>query len=114
MRLRGFLLCLLAVCYFVGPVETARSQQPSSEVVRPIVRRIEPRYPELARRMSISGTVKVFVVVAPDGKVKSVEPAGGHPLLIEAARQAISQWKFAPAGGESKELVELHFNPQAQ
>lgn len=62
--------------------------------------------------MNLSGTVKVFAVVAPDGKVKSVEPVGGSPLLIQAAQDAIMQWKFAPAGAESKELIELHFNPQ--
>jgi protein TonB len=62
--------------------------------------------------MNITGTVKVIAVVAPDGKVKSVVAAGGHPLLIEAAQQAISQWKFAPASAESREVIELHFNPQ--
>jgi TonB family protein len=72
---------------------------------------MEPRYPEIARRMNISGTVKVIAVVAPDGKVKSVEPAGGHPLLIQAAQEAISQWKFAPASGESRESIEVHFEP---
>jgi TonB family protein len=64
--------------------------------------------------MGISGTVKVIAVVTPDGKVKSVEAAGGHPLLIQAAEEAISQWKFAPAGAESRELIELHFNLQAK
>jgi len=62
--------------------------------------------------MGMNGTVKLFAVVAPDGKVKSVEPVGGSPVLIQAAQEAIQQWKFAPAGSESKELIELHFSPQ--
>jgi len=111
MRKRGFLylLCCLALIWFGG---TTQSQQTSSAVVRPIVRKIDPRYPEIARRMNISGTVKVIAVVAPDGKVKSVEPEGGHPLLIQAAQEAISQWKFSPAAAESREVIELHFSPQ--
>lgn len=112
MWMRCSLFLFLVFACSLWPAGTAQGQQSSSEVVRPIVRRMEPRYPEIARRMNISGTVKVFAIVAPDGKVKSVEPAGGHPLLIEAARQAISQWKFAPASAESRELIELHFNLQ--
>ena len=88
----------------------AQSQQSSIEVTRQIVRKTEPRYPELARRLNIGGTVKLFVTVAPDGKVRAVEPAGGHPLLIEAARLAISEWRFTP-GAESRELVEVRFDP---
>ena len=92
----------------------AQGQQSTSEAVRTVIRRTEPRYPDIAKRMNIAGTVKLFVTVAADGKVKSVEPAGGHPLLIEAARQAIAEWKFAPGGGETRELIELHFNPQGR
>ena len=112
MRMRYFLLILLAFSCYLGTTGQAQSQQSTSEVMRPILRKTEPRYPEIARRMNIAGTVKVFAIVAPDGRVKSVEPTGGHPLLIEAARDAISQWKFAPASAESRELIELHFNPQ--
>jgi TonB family protein len=109
--MRCLLILSLLFCCCLGPAAAAQGQQSSSEIVRPVVRKIPPRYPEIARRMGISGTVKVFAVVAPDGKVKRVEPAGGHPLLIQAAQEAISQWRFAPASAESRELIELHFHP---
>lgn len=48
--------------------------------------------------------------MAADGNVKSVEPMGGSPVLLKAAEDAVAKWKFAP-GSESKETVELHFNP---
>ncbi len=67
-------------------------------------------YPDIAKRMNLSGTVKVIAVVAADGEVKSVKPVGGSPVLLKAAEDAIAKWKFAP-GTESKETVELHFNP---
>jgi len=110
MRRRGSLVLSLLLLCCLGPAAPAPAQ--SSDTVRPVVRKTMPRYPEVAKRMNLSGTVKVFAVVAPDGKVKSVEPVGGSPLLIQAAQDAIMQWKFAPAGAESKELIELHFNPQ--
>ena len=60
--------------------------------------------------MNLGGTVKVVAVVAPDGSVKRVEPLGGSPILVQAAQNAVTQWKFAP-GTESRETVELHFTP---
>jgi TonB family protein len=73
---------------------------------------VDPSYPEMARRMNLSGTVKVFAVVAPDGSVNSVEPVGGSPLLVESAENALRRWKYAPASAESKELVEFHFHSE--
>jgi TonB family protein len=88
----------------------AQNQQPSAEVLRRIVRKTLPIYPEIAKKMNLSGTVRVIAAVAPDGEVKSVEPLGGSPVLLKAAEDAVTKWKFA-AGPESKEIVELHFNP---
>lgn len=71
-----------------------------------------PRYPEIARRMHLTGTVKVAAVVAPDGKVLKVETLGGSPILVQAAQISLSQWKFAPAAAESREVIEIHFDPE--
>ena len=111
MRIRCFLVLLLLFFCGFRPAVMAQAQEPSKET-RKIVRKTDPRYPEVARRMNLGGTVKVIAVVAPDGKVKSVEPVGGSPVLIQAAQDAITQWKFAPAGAESREVIELHFNLQ--
>ena len=111
MRMRYALILALAFFYCFGPAGSAQSQQSSNESGRKLIRKVEPRYPDVAKRMSLGGTVKLIAVVAPDGKVTKVEPVGGSPILVEAAESAITQWKFAPAGGESKETVELHFTP---
>ena len=109
MRARGCLVCFfLLSCYF-GTAGFAQGQQSSSENGRKVVRRIEPLYPEMAKKMHIAGAVKVFAVVAPDGTVKAVETVGGSPLLVQASEDAIKRWRFAPAASESKELIELHF-----
>ena len=111
MRMRyALILALVLACCF-GPAGWGQSQQSSNETGRKLIRKVEPRYPDVAKKMNLGGTVKLVAVVAADGKVTKVEPVGGSPILVEAAQSAITQWKFAPAGGESRENVELHFTP---
>jgi len=112
MRMRFFLIFSILLTICLG-VSLAQTQDSSKQLERRVVQQTMPRYPEIALKMNLAGTVKVVAVVAPDGKVTAVQPMGGSPVLIQAAKDAVSQWKFAPAGGESKQVVELHFNPQA-
>ena len=71
------------------------------------MRRVEPVYPDLARANRIHGTVKVRLIITRDGRVKSAEPLGGHPVLVEAALNAIEKWKYEPAATESTVTVEF-------
>ena len=48
--------------------------------------RPSPAYPELARRMNVSGKVKIEVIITPDGHVRSTRVIGGHPLLVQACQ----------------------------
>jgi protein TonB len=70
--------------------------------------KVAPAYPEMARRISLSGAVKLEVVVAANGSVKAVRPLGGHPMLIDAAVSAVKQWRYEP-GTESVVAVEVKF-----
>ncbi|MGH9493676.1 MAG: TonB family protein [Candidatus Sulfotelmatobacter sp.] len=101
---------VLVACCFSGLGGKAHGQQNVVENGRKLVRRVDPQYPQVAKRMNLRGTVKVVAVVAADGSVKKVEPVGGSPLLVQAAENAVTQWKFVP-GAESREIVELHFTP---
>lgn len=76
---------------------------------RKVVYREAPSYPELARRMHITGQVKIEAVVANNGVVKSVAIKGGHPVLAQAAARAVAKWKWAPSSHETKEQLELTF-----
>lgn len=78
---------------------------------RKILNQVTPQYPEIARRMSLEGIVKLTVTVTPSGNVKAIEATGGSPLLLKAAQDAIRMWKWAPAPQESQEFVELRFHP---
>jgi TonB family protein len=76
---------------------------------RRVKTRVAPTYPEMARHFGISGTVKLAVVVAPNGTVKTAKAMGGHPLLVNAAMDAVTKWTFEPAGAESTGTVEVKF-----
>ena len=81
------------------------------EPTRKVKTRVTPTYPELARRMNIKGTVKVLVVVSPDGSLKNTKVVGGNPILVNAAVDALKKWKFEPAKDDSTEAVEFQFGP---
>ncbi|MGA1984930.1 MAG: energy transducer TonB [Candidatus Sulfotelmatobacter sp.] len=68
-----------------------------------------PEYPEIAKRMNISGTVKVELVIAADGTIKSAKVLGGHPLLADAVQKALKKWKYAPGDAETTMLLEFRF-----
>jgi len=61
--------------------------------------------------MSLSGTVKLEVLVQASGTVKSIEVRGGSPLLTQSAQTAVHAWKWENAEHESTELIEFHFHP---
>ena len=73
--------------------------------------KVVPPYPELARKMQISGTVRLGVVVTPAGKAKVTQLIGGNPVFLKAAVDVIDKWRWVPASQETKELIELDFHP---
>ena len=77
---------------------------------RKVVSRQAPVYPELARKLHLGGVVKIEVVVGLDGKMKSTHVLGGSPVLVQAAVDAVSKWRWAPNSEETKELVEFNFH----
>ena len=83
--------------------------QNSKEGQRKIKSRTNPIYPEIAKRMNITGKVRIEVVVAPDGRVKSSRALGGHPLLVQACQEAVKEWRFVPAPEQSTQVYEFDF-----
>jgi TonB family protein len=81
----------------------------TEEGKRKVKTKVAPVYPDLARRMNVTGKVKIEVVIAPDGRVKSARALGGHPLLVQACQDAVKEWKFMPAPEETTQLVEFSF-----
>ena len=86
--------------------------QEATESTRKAVNRVVPAYPDVARTMNLKGNVKVGVVVAPSGAVKSVEIRGGHPGFAKSAENAVFKWKWESAARKTRELVQITFNLQ--
>ena len=82
----------------------------TDESKRKVKSKTAPGYPELARRMNVSGKVKIEVVITPDGHVKSTRVVGGHPLLVQACQDAVKEWKFVAAPEETTQVVEFEFH----
>jgi len=79
---------------------------------RRVVESVTPAYPMLARTLALAGIVKVDVLVAPDGSVRTMEVKAGHPILVQAAANAVRRWRWEPAAHDSHELVEVKFSPE--
>ena len=99
---------LLAAMLFLVPIHS----QAQDAAKRKLLDRVAPSYPALARNMALEGIVKVEALVAPDGSVKTVDVKGGHPVLAQAAANAVRRWKWEVSSHESHELVELKFTPE--
>jgi TonB family protein len=87
------------------------AQERDSGTDRKVLSRVVPAYPELAKKMGIQGKVRVVATVGPNGKVKLTQVLGGNPVLAKAAEDAVAKWKFAEATAETREVIELRFNP---
>jgi TonB family protein len=79
---------------------------------RKIKFRSNPQYSDLARRMSLSGKVKIELVIAPDGHVKTSRALGGHPVLVQSCLEAVRDWKFESAPEETTQIIEFEFKQQ--
>jgi TonB family protein len=108
LRRTGAMFAVVAVLAGTG---TVGLQAQDNEIVRRAKTKVEPVYPELARKMNITGTVKVQVTVAPNGSVKDAKVVGGHPVLASAALDAVKKWRFEPATVESTGIVDFKFEP---
>lgn len=82
-----------------------------------IVTKVDPVYPEAARRAGIAGLVVLDAIVGPDGIVKTLRPVSGPAPLVQSATQAVQSWKFEPylSNGKAVEVettiaVEFRLN----
>jgi len=92
------------------PAEIHKS---SAELMRTAVTRVEPRYPPLAKVARIGGPVVVQITIDERGNVIDTQVISGHPLLRNAAVNAVRDWKFAPDkvyGKPVKVIGSLTFN----
>ncbi len=80
-----------------------------------IIHKVIPPYPKIAIQTRVSGVVRLSAIIGADGRIRELRVVGGHPLLIQAALDAVRQWRYQPTllNGEPVEVIttiEVHFN----
>jgi periplasmic protein TonB len=81
----------------------APAPTPSAPVFRPsrllegsLIRRVTPTYPPLARTARIQGPVVLFAIISKAGTIDKLRAVSGHPMLVPAAIEAVSLWRYRP------------------
>jgi periplasmic protein TonB len=98
---------LVIVTLMVGiflPVATLKGSE-----VRKVKKTVQPKYPELALKMKVQGTVKVEAVVDSDGTVKNVIVVSGNVLLKPSVIDCVKQWQYEPGKDTALVPVEIDF-----
>ena len=75
-------------------------------------KRVEPAYPEAAKKAGLQGAVVFHAIIAKDGTVKDLSREVGDPILAEAAEKAVRQWRYDEAiyidpSGDRAQLAEV-------
>jgi TonB family protein len=107
---RRFLSAITVAVLSVGIV--AGQQSTADDSKRKIKTKMNPQYSDLARRMSLSGKVKIELVIAPDGHIKTARAVGGHPVLVQSCLDAVKEWKFEAGPEETTQIIEFDFKQQ--
>ena len=77
---------------------------------RKVQKRVQPVYPELAKRMHIGGTVQIMATVAADGTVTDAKATTGNKMLTSAAEEAVKKWKFVAGDSQSTVNIAINFD----
>ena len=110
MRETAKLTKIAALCFLAMALLLAAVNLPAQET-RKVLSNPVPVYPEMAKRLRLTGVVKVQVVIAPNGLIKETKVLGGHPVLVNAVEETLKNWKYAPASAETTTQLEFSFHP---
>jgi protein TonB len=68
----------------------------SGPVQANLVQKVEPVYPPLARAARVQGVIVLQATINTAGQVRDISVISGHPLLNDAAIEAVRQWVYRP------------------
>src|SRR5260370_41760578 len=106
MRLKQCLCAAILLC-------AAAASTPGQEA-RKAISKPTPRYPAIAKQIGLVGTVKVEITIAPDGKDKSTNVIGGHPLPLDATLTPPKEWNSEPAKPQTVSTLTFESNPTSE
>jgi len=89
-----------------APATIKREFRTSRMLEGSLIRRVQPVYPLLARNARIQGSVVLAALISKEGTMEDLRLISGHPMLVPAALQAVSQWRYRPyvLNGEAIEV----------
>ena len=61
-----------------------------------LVNKVEPQYPSMAKIAHVQGDVVLQATISKNGQIENLRAVSGHPILIQAAMDAVKQWKYRP------------------
>jgi protein TonB len=90
----------------LAPVAPKRIRISQGVVKGMIIHKVEPPYPVLARQAHIQGDVVMSAIISKEGTIENLQVLSGHPLLVQAAIDAVKQWRYRPymVSGEPVEV----------
>ena len=80
---------------FSGKPNGKKSRGEASLRLGQLLLRVEPAYPEEAMQKGVQGTVKILVIVSPQGSIERLVSVDGPPLLVPATVRAVQQWRYS-------------------
>jgi periplasmic protein TonB len=80
-----------------------------------LVHKVEPKYPEAAKKVHAKGPVIVQILISESGTVQEARVVQGDPLLEQAATNAVREWRYKPTTINGRPvqvetIVELKFH----
>jgi protein TonB len=84
-----------------GPLRVSNSQLGS------LIYQVKPVYPDLAKRARVQGAVVLEATISKDGSIQNLRVVSGHVLLVDAAINAVQQWRYKPTmlNGEPIDVI---------
>jgi len=107
-KIRGMLAGMVLVAASAG---LSAAQEVTSS--RKVLKTVAAQYPSVLKRRGIGGTVKLRVLVHPNGAVKDVQVLGGNPILSDCAVKAVKQWVFVASEKEESIEISVGFDPNS-
>jgi len=107
-KIRGMLAGMVLVAASAG---LSAAQEVTSS--RKVLKTVAAQYPSVLKRRGIGGTVKLRVLVNPNGSVKDVQVQGGNPILSDCAVKAVKQWVFVASEKEESIEISVGFDPNS-
>lgn len=96
------------------PIQAAQPKVPSGPVriggvvaQANLIRQVQPIYPPLAKAARVQGVVEFSAIISKEGNIEHLQLVNGHPLLVNAAKEAVLQWKYRPTllNGQAVEVT---------